>query len=503
MKRIKEQGEACNELAKQILAWITYAACPLNVNGIQYALATRPDMVKFDNDFVPSIENMLSICAGLVTVDAGSKTVRLFHYTAQDYLMKTEDEWYPDPHPKLATICMRYIQLYNPYNHDNSWKYGPAYYFFDYAIKNWGYHARLSSSLNWEDVILFLEKEAVPRVDRLDLYNTKFTTRLHMAAYHGIEKAVLLLLDTYKHAIDARDSRNQTPLINAIIRENEAVVKLLIDRKADVNSEDINSNTPLLCAVDCNSAPIVKLLLADERIDPNQRCGYGHHKTALHFAIGYKFINIVQILLDDKRVDPHLGDASGNSPFRMAVSTRNEDIIELLLNRVGPDLEYDYVHRRLFHAARKGYADIVKLLLNDKRINPNLQNSNGESPLRIAVTRANTEVIRVLLASDRVNVNLKNSDGRSLLYSIILRRNTEVIKALLDSKRFDVSLQNDDGKSLLYLAVLCRNTEVKVLLSSKRVGINSQDENGYSALHIGTLRVCPENLKELLAVKGN
>lgn len=55
------------------------------------------------------IDDMISICAGLVTINRQSGTVSLIHYTTQDYLERTRADWCPDSDATIATSCLTYI----------------------------------------------------------------------------------------------------------------------------------------------------------------------------------------------------------------------------------------------------------------------------------------------------------------------------------------------------------------------------------------------------------
>ena len=60
-----------------------------------FGASTRPCsegwQLELDEDNLPEIEDMLSACAGLVTVDEESDVVRLIHYTAGEYFRITKD----------------------------------------------------------------------------------------------------------------------------------------------------------------------------------------------------------------------------------------------------------------------------------------------------------------------------------------------------------------------------------------------------------------------------
>jgi hypothetical protein len=65
--------------------WITCAKRSLTTAELQHALAVEIGEPKLDEDNLLEIEDMVSMCAGLVTVDEESKIIRLVHYTTQEY----------------------------------------------------------------------------------------------------------------------------------------------------------------------------------------------------------------------------------------------------------------------------------------------------------------------------------------------------------------------------------------------------------------------------------
>jgi hypothetical protein len=73
MGRIEGQLQDQEELAKQVLSWITCAKRPLTILELQHALAIEIGDSKLDEENLPQIEDMVSVCAGLVlrTRDVG------------------------------------------------------------------------------------------------------------------------------------------------------------------------------------------------------------------------------------------------------------------------------------------------------------------------------------------------------------------------------------------------------------------------------------------------
>ncbi|KAH6667723.1 hypothetical protein B0J14DRAFT_437654, partial [Halenospora varia] len=77
MERIKQQHAEGEKLAKQALWWITCARRPLVTAELQHTIAVKPGKSEFNEKGQPDIEDIVSVCAGLVTVDEESNIIRL------------------------------------------------------------------------------------------------------------------------------------------------------------------------------------------------------------------------------------------------------------------------------------------------------------------------------------------------------------------------------------------------------------------------------------------
>jgi hypothetical protein len=81
MERINRQKEGFQLLANNVLLWITCAKRPLTTIELQHAIAVEIDEPELDEDNLPDIDDLISVCAGLVTIDKESNIIRLVHYT--------------------------------------------------------------------------------------------------------------------------------------------------------------------------------------------------------------------------------------------------------------------------------------------------------------------------------------------------------------------------------------------------------------------------------------
>ena len=123
--------------------------------------------MELDPDNVPEIEDLVSVCAGLVVVDPESDIIRLVHYTAQEYFERIRKDWNPSALLEITSTCLTYLCF-------DAFKYGRSTTdeefedrlrqnkFLDYAAKHWGEHAVTVEDEACEQVCSFLLLSAHP-----------------------------------------------------------------------------------------------------------------------------------------------------------------------------------------------------------------------------------------------------------------------------------------------------------------------------------------------------
>jgi hypothetical protein len=85
MERISGQVPDQAEMAKQVLAFIVHARGPLTASVLQEALGIEVDERHFDVDNCPAVDDLISACAGLVTLNVGKGIIRLVQCTAREF----------------------------------------------------------------------------------------------------------------------------------------------------------------------------------------------------------------------------------------------------------------------------------------------------------------------------------------------------------------------------------------------------------------------------------
>jgi Ankyrin repeats (3 copies) len=293
MERINGQVKDQEELAKQVLSWITCAKRPLATTELQYALGVEVGESRLDKDNLPEIEDMVSACAGLVTIDNESEIIRLVHYTTQEYFDRTRGKWFPDAQTNITIMCITYLSFdefesgicQSDKEFEQRLQLNKLY---NYAAHNWGHHAR-EASTSCQCVLEFLQKhaqveassQALMAVERwpghteYSQHIPKEITGLHLAAYFGVHNAVIALLGS--NSPNSKDSYGRTPLLYAVGNGHEAVVKLLLDRGAELETKDDIGQTPLSWATRNRHEAVATLLQ-----DKSASAATANKETPLH-----------------------------------------------------------------------------------------------------------------------------------------------------------------------------------------------------------------------------
>lgn len=345
MERIMGQKAGLKELALQVLSWITCAKAPLSIPELQHALAVEVGESDLDSDNLPEVEDMVSVCGGLVTVDEESKIIRLVHYTTQEYLERTREKWFGDAHRDLAITCLTYLSFDVFETYKEGWESSGLfrrYPLYEYSAVNWGHHAREAAVVPEDSIEQFfanpvqtaaafivLSQHAMSQVFvsfRANLLESR-PIGLFLAAWFGLEETMKRLLA--EGCSPNAEVAGRTPLSYAVENGQDAIVDLLLERP-DVEV-DAGENTPLLHAIEAGHDRIVERLLA-RGADPNARdiTSMTRFCTALHLAAKHGKETIVRLLLaHGARVDPE--DSRGKTPLSWAAQSGHEAVVKLLL----------------------------------------------------------------------------------------------------------------------------------------------------------------------------
>ena len=456
VERIKAEGGERARLGMAVLMWISHSRRPLKVDELCHAIAIRIGSNDFYNDDTPSAPTLLSCCQGLVTIEKGTSTVRLIHFTLQEHL-STHPKLFERAHATMAETCLTYLNLQHVNNLPASPSPDPrATPFLEYSSLYWGTHMRMelshlaktfalkllyqfnshiSAEFLWDSISGNLPSEEFPRDSAP---NIKGFSVLHCVSYFGIADVANTLIMMNIWDVNQRDGAGMTPLIWAARSGHEEVVKLLLGESLiQPDQQDTNcGRTALSWAAENGHEGVVRLFLGSEFVDPastGRRWGKAWQAAGLLF--GWRYVN------------PNSPSASGRTPLSWAAEKGHGGILKLLLERedVNPDTpDTEYGRTPLSWAAEKGHEEVVKLLLERKDVNPNTPDTKyGQTPLSWAAVNGHEGAVNLLLEREDVNPDTPDTKyGRTPLSWAARNSREGIVKLLLG--RGDVNPNTPD-----------------------------------------------------------
>ena len=484
IQRIEGQLSGDLERAKKVLCWITYAKRPLNTAEIRCALAVEPEEVELDSENVPEIEDLVSVCAGLVEVDPESAVIRLVHYTAQEYFERIMKQWKPGALLEITSTCLTYLCF-------DAFKSGGSATdeefedrlreskFLDYAAKHWGEHAFTVQGEACGQICSFLLHEGsiscASQVLSAPEYKykgkgfsqnyPKKTTGLHLTARFGLSLISEKILPCEVHkaliAVSSKDSYDQTPLYLAAEHGHFEMAKLLLDKGADPNTHFGFWGNALIAALDWGNEQIVKLLL-DNGADIN---AHGHFGNALGAAGGSGRVEVVKLLLE-----------AGADPK-----------------------SFDCVYGSFLNfLAFKGHTELLRLIYDQYYGTPGLLDSHGRTPLQLAARGGRLNAFQYLLSLG-FDPAVTDEKGENLLHYASSGGSLDILNAVLHMDC--VSHTKSEHWSPIHWA--CRNGNVLLVERLIKKGIQSDSvtvpkpEGQWSPISIAIFHGEGEMLKEL------
>ncbi|UKZ93787.1 uncharacterized protein TrAFT101_008695 [Trichoderma asperellum] len=258
--------------------------------------------------------------------------------------------------------------------------------------------------------------------------------------------------DGFKWLSAQKSSRGQTI---------STAVGNIIDRYSNienrVNQQRNNLGDDLISTLSRLTVPASKTLMTTEE-----------KSKALCSAAALGWSEVVIALLE-LGASPDYKD--GSKKFRTALSLAAESnsidaVKELLRCGASPNSEDDYGRTPLAHASGEGHAQVVKILLDDPRVEPNATDAWEETPLSLALYYGHEAVAQLLLNTDRINVNARERSGKTALALAARKGQKNIVQLLLNTGRADINIKDNKGKTPLIYAAENGHEEIVELLQN-------------------------------------
>jgi len=245
LTRIKAQKGHKSVLGFKALMWVLHSERPLRTKELCHALGVEIGSADLDPEGVPALRIVLASCLGLITIEVSSLTVRLVHFTLQEYL-SDDPTLFHSPHSAIAEVCLTYLNFGFLRDLSPTLRRAPSTTpLLEYASVYWARHTKREVTENIKILALRLLDRFDEHISIQLLYQYDWRafwpqwfgrpeiltgfTGLHGAAFFGIEEVVSAVLDMREWNVNAADCTGNTALTWAAKRGHEGVVKMLLE----------------------------------------------------------------------------------------------------------------------------------------------------------------------------------------------------------------------------------------------------------------------------------
>lgn len=326
---------------------------------------------------------------------------------------------------------------------------------------------------------------------------------------HGRE-LVKLLLNYPGVDPNMQDDQGRTVLHHAASHTSNAALNLLSQFEGiDFNIKDAQGRTPLLYALsqyseseENNNAIPVNILVSTPSVslDDVDDLGMGilHHAARSRFPVTDRFV--ASIIPEANRVDH-----SNRSPVHHAVEANSRDFLRIAIeneDRINLNIPDQRGWTPLHMAVVYNRPELVDDLLNSNSVIANSRDHNNLTPLHLAIRNGLHESLDTLLRHDRVNVNLPFPSGEAPLHLAIKDNLDNLADRLLRRRDLDLDARESNGRNPMhYAAAYGREKTLRQLAAIYDGTLNSYDSNSCTPLHLAVQNtsLSPDLLRTLLS----
>ncbi|OHS93709.1 hypothetical protein TRFO_40017 [Tritrichomonas foetus] len=206
-----------------------------------------------------------------------------------------------------------------------------------------------------------------------------------------------------------------------------------------------------------------------------------YQNCPVYFVTFFLKAKILGDSINDVFLFPSLASSLNFDVIQTAIKFLPKEIANINLNdRIG--------FNSLHYACMGNSPEIVRFLLQQNDCDPNSYSTEKStnlgnyqmSALQLAAKRGFTEIVKILLENEKTDINfIRMTNNETALMIAAQNDKYEVVKILLENEKIDVNIENYNGQNALHYAILGNSLEsVKQLIFSSTIDINKKDKNG-------------------------
>ncbi|KAG1953889.1 transient receptor potential cation channel subfamily A [Pimephales promelas] len=349
-------------------------------------------------------------------------------------------------------------------------------------------------------------------VFHLSLARYFYNLFLCQLAFKGKASAVDHLIQKSPEHLSFRDENGASPLHYASAGGNLDIIRLIVSTVGpeELNVQDEQGRTPLHWAVEKDQQQSCELLL-DLGADPNIL--NSALMGPLHLAVSKRDNHLVEVLLSCDRTDVNLEGDLGNTPVMLACCSNNCQALHSLVkcgakmclqNKLG----HYAIHIVAFAGAKEAMEMVLKIgeeLGVSTSVHINYLDKTKSSPLHLAVRGGNIEVIKLCIIKG-ARVDQQQCDKSTALHFACTQGALDAIKIMISSyNRVEdiINLRDGANQTPLHRATLFDHVELAEYLISKGADIDCIDCKGLSPLLLASNCSAWKTVAYLLSIGAN
>ncbi|RPA95983.1 ankyrin [Choiromyces venosus 120613-1] len=251
---------------------------------------------------------------------------------------------------------------------------------------------------------------------------------------------------------------SSSPIFQAVQGKYHSVLRQLLEHpKIELVTDEPSPVSALFLAVTLGDECSVRILLEDGRVDVNHGSSFAYSPVGI--AVLKRNAGMLRLLLSDRnarlnRFDTDYVSVSGRHRYNAFLGQAlfpwdpNVEIVELLMQHPQVGIHPDVLH----HAVNRvqPHLPTIELLLRDERVQVNFRSGKGyNTPLIAALMVLEggyvpdfLAAVRLLIGCERVDVNLPDDEGHTPLVLMVEAGRVDRVKLLLERKDLIVEEEN-------------------------------------------------------------
>ena len=287
-------------------------------------------------------------------------------------------------------------------------------------------------------------------------------TPLQMTTIKILPSSVESLLNHKNIDLNIQSREGNTPLHEAVMRQVpvDVVAALTLHNSCNPSIANNTGMTPLQISGDTEELNYAEVLITSGKCSHEDIVKATEGTLLLHQAVLSNIFILFSILMEVLECNVNITNSAGDTALHVACRT---NCSKVLLKKLVVDGRCDLnaqnnCRNTALHLAIHSETEVVwkvQCILQSKRCNPNITNSEGYTPLHVAVRRKEYTSAEILLKHSKCNPSIQDFRGNTPLHmAIISNTSLSNVEPFLHHKHSDPNIQNIQGNTPLHEAVM-------------------------------------------------